>query len=63
MHQIMAATGAPNGASLEVPIALKAIHIYEWPSHSLDPGSPDYAVQLDNLLEAVSEASSPMKHK
>ncbi|KAK0439477.1 uncharacterized protein EV420DRAFT_1650838 [Desarmillaria tabescens] len=53
MHQIVAATGAPNGASLEVPIASKAVHIYQRPSRSSDASLPGYAVQLDNLLEAV----------
>ncbi|SJL16279.1 uncharacterized protein ARMOST_19799 [Armillaria ostoyae] len=51
MHQIMAATGAPNGVSLEVLIASKAVCIYERPSCSSDSGSSGYAVQLDNLLE------------
>lgn len=63
MHQITAATGAPNGASLEVPIASNTVRIYERPSRSSNTGSPGYAVQLDNLLEAVGEASSPMKQR
>ncbi len=57
MHQITAATGTPNRASLEVPIASKAICIYEWPLHSSDPGSSDYATDVLSNGQCANETS------